>query len=110
MLILSIKGKRKRCKNKIKQDEALLRESEEKLETKGEEENSPTGDKEKDNKEAKKQLPPIPTNFIFFITAGCDLCATTINTFGLTYLTTSMFQMMRGLKYFCIILYTDMLI
>ena len=65
-----------------KQDEALLRESEEKLETKGEEENSPTGDKEKDNKEAKKQLPPIPTNFIFFITAGCDLCATTINTFG----------------------------
>jgi drug/metabolite transporter (DMT)-like permease len=89
-----------------KQDEALLRESEEKLETKGEEENTPTDDKEKDNKEAKKQLPPIPTNFVFFITAGCDLCATTINTFGLTYLTTSMFQMMRGLELFFVCLWS----
>lgn len=64
-------------------------------------------EKDKETKkptEAKK--PPIPTNFIFFITAGCDLLATTINTFGLTYLTTSMFQMMRGLELFFVCLWS----
>ena len=50
--------------------------------------------------------PPVPTNFIFAITAGCDLLATTINTFGLTYLTTSMFQMMRGLELFFVCLWS----
>ena len=61
-----------------------------------------------ENKEvapAEKQLPPI-NNFVFFITAGCDLLATTINTFGLTYLTTSMFQMMRGLELFFVCLWS----
>ena len=53
----------------------------------------------KEVKEAEDKLPPI-NNFIFFITAGCDLLATTINTFALTYLATSMFQMMRGLELF----------
>ena len=50
--------------------------------------------------------PPVPTNLIFAITAGCDLMATTINTFGLTYLTTSMFQMMRGLELFFVCLWS----
>jgi drug/metabolite transporter (DMT)-like permease len=50
--------------------------------------------------------PPIPTNFFFCITALCDLTATTINTFGLTYLTTSMFQMMRGLELFFVCLWS----
>ena len=42
--------------------------------------------------------PPVPTNLIFAISAMCDLCASTINTFGLTYLTTSMYQMLRGFE------------
>ena len=53
-----------------------------------------------------KKNPPVPTNLIFAITAGCDLLATTINTFGLTYLTTSMFQMMRGLELFFVCLWS----
>ena len=59
-----------------------------------EEENQETKESE------KKERPPVPTNLIFAITASCDLAGTTINTFGLTYLTTSMFQMMRGLELF----------
>ena len=65
-------------------------------------------EEKKEDKEvtpAEKQLPPI-NNFVFFITAGCDLLATTINTFGLTYLTTSMFQMMRGLELFFVCLWS----
>lgn len=54
----------------------------------------------------EKKNPPVPTNLIFAITAGCDLMATTINTFGLTYLTTSMFQMMRGLELFFVCLWS----
>jgi drug/metabolite transporter (DMT)-like permease len=56
--------------------------------------------------EEKEKKPPIPTNFFFCITALCDLTATTINTFGLTYLTTSMFQMMRGLELFFVCLWS----
>ena len=67
--------------------------------------NGETTEKDEPN-EAEHKLPPIPTNFIFFITAGCDLLATTINTFGLTYLTTSMFQMMRGLELFFVCLWS----
>jgi drug/metabolite transporter (DMT)-like permease len=91
-----------------KQDDNLLKESEERLENQGEgegQENAPTDDK-KDATEAEKKLRPIPTNFFFCVTAGCDLCATTINTFGLTYLTTSMFQMMRGLELFFVCLWS----
>jgi drug/metabolite transporter (DMT)-like permease len=54
--------------------------------------------------------PPVPTNLVFGITAMCDLCATTINTFGLTYLTTSMFQMMRGLELFFVCLWSTVLL
>ena len=61
---------------------------------------------EDEDSDKKKKLPPIPTNFIFSITAFCDLCASTINTFGLTYLTTSMYQMMRGLELFFVCLWS----
>ncbi len=57
---------------------------------------------------AKQEKPPVPTNLIFIITASCDLLATTINTFGLTYLTTSMFQMMRGLELFFVCLWSTL--
>jgi len=36
--------------------------------------------------------------------------ATTINTFGLTYLTTSMFQMMRGLELFFVCLWSKVIL
>ena len=62
--------------------------------------------KEDDDDEEKKVKPPVPTNLIFAITASCDLFATTINTFGLTYLATSMFQMMRGLELFFVCLWS----
>lgn len=107
----------KRRKAKLQeQDNALLRNAENELghgET-NQEEKKPEENKEEENNEekkdeptqAEKKLPPIPSNFIFFITAGCDLLATTINTFGLTYLTTSMFQMMRGLELFFVCLWS----
>ena len=57
--------------------------------------------------EAKKN-PPVPTNLIFGVTAGCDLLATTLNTFGLTYLTSSMFQMMRGFELFFVCLWSKL--
>lgn len=53
-----------------------------------------------------KKKPPVKTNLIFAITAACDLMATTVNTFGLTYLTTSMFQMMRGMELFFVCLWS----
>ena len=49
-------------------------------------------------KDQSSTKPPVPTNLIFAISAMCDLCASTINTFGLTYLTTSMYQMLRGFE------------
>ena len=66
------------------------------------------GDTPRPQKEKKN--PPVPTNFFFIITAGCDLLATTINTFGLTYLTTSMFQMMRGLELFFVCLWSKVIL
>ena len=71
-----------------------------------------TPESERENLQTKivdiepSQRPPVPTNLIFAITALCDLCCTTINTFGLTYLTTSMFQMMRGLELFFVCLWS----
>jgi drug/metabolite transporter (DMT)-like permease len=65
---------------------------------------------EEENQESKEkdkgERPPVPTNLIFAITATCDLMGSTINTFGLTYLTTSMFQMMRGLELFFVCLWS----
>jgi drug/metabolite transporter (DMT)-like permease len=105
--------KRKKAKQE-EQDNALLKNAENELgqgETNEEEKKKPEENKEGEEKKevpapAEKHLPPIPSNFIFFITAGCDLLATTINTFGLTYLTTSMFQMMRGLELFFVCLWS----
>ena len=93
--------KRKQEKNN-KSDGGLLEEHPKESGETSEEEQS------KENKEGEdeKKLPPIPSNFIFFITAGCDLLATTINTFGLTYLATSMFQMMRGAELFFVCLWS----
>ena len=72
----------------------------------GEVQEKKEGEGETESKPEKKKLPPIPTNFIFAITAFCDLMASTINTFGLTYLTTSMYQMMRGLELFFVCLWS----
>ena len=102
--------KRKKEENN-NSDENLLeghpKESGEKVEEKQNKEDK----EDKEGKEGKegdeeKKLPPIPSNFIFFITAGCDLLATTINTFGLTYLATSMYQMMRGAELFFVCLWS----
>jgi len=81
-----------------------------KEEKENEEKEKEDKDKEEITKETEpaehKKLPPVPTNLIFCITAGCDLLASTINTFGLTYLTTSMYQMMRGLELFFVCLWS----
>jgi len=52
----------------------------------------------KSKNDESSNKPPVPTNLIFAISASCDLMASTINTFGLTYLTTSMYQMLRGFE------------
>ena len=99
--------KRKKEENN-NSDENLLeghpKESGEKVEEKQNKEDKE--DKEGKEGDEEKKLPPIPSNFIFFITAGCDLLATTINTFGLTYLATSMYQMMRGAELFFVCLWS----
>ena len=102
--------KRKKEENN-NSDENLLeghpKESGEKVEEKqNKEDKEDKEDKEGKEGEEEKKLPPIPSNFIFFITAGCDLLATTINTFGLTYLATSMYQMMRGAELFFVCLWS----
>ena len=77
------------------------------LDTEGKETEEGKGTEEgKTAEPAGNKLPPVPTNLVFAITAGCDLLASTINTFGLTYLTTSMYQMMRGLELFFVCLWS----
>ena len=49
---------------------------------------------------------PEASNFIFASTAMCDLCATTLNTFGLTYLSSSIYQMFRGFELLFIMLFS----
>ena len=51
-------------------------------------------------REQAYKRPPIPSNLFFSITAGADLIASTMNIFGLSYLTSSIYQMMRGLQLF----------
>ena len=87
------------CKKRAQKGEALI-EGQETQETEGE--NPPPNNVDIE----PSHRPPVPTNLIFAITALCDLCCTTINTFGLTYLTTSMFQMMRGLELFFVCLWS----
>ena len=45
-------------------------------------------------KTAKK--PPVPSNLIFAISAGCDLLGSILSLFGLIYLSSSLYQMMTG--------------
>lgn len=49
---------------------------------------------------------PEASNFIFASTAMCDLCATTLNTFGITYLSSSIYQMFRGFELLFIVLFS----
>ena len=60
--------------------------------------------------EEEKKKPPVPTNLIFALSASCDLMASTINTFGLTYLTTSIYQMMRGMELFFVCLWSKVIL
>ena len=96
--------KRKKEENDNSDENLLEGHPKESAEKKEEEQNKE--DKEGKEGDDENKLPPIPSNFIFFITAGCDLLATTINTFGLTYLATSMFQMMRGAELFFVCLWS----
>ena len=89
-------------KEKKREEENKEGETEERME----EGDIQTTESKPDDK--NKKLPPIPTNFFFCITAFCDLMASTINTFGLTYLTTSMYQMMRGLELFFVCLWSKL--
>ena len=57
-------------------------------------------DNPKKNQEENPKKIPVPTNFIFSISALCDLFSTTLHTFGLSYLTSSIFQMLRGFGLF----------
>ena len=68
------------------------------------------GDTKNDSLNEKKEdeKPQVPTNLIFAISAFCDLCASTLNTFGLTYLTSSMYQMMRGIELFFVCLWSKL--
>ena len=90
--------------NQNKAQEDLIKGQATEEENEGETQPDKPENEEKTEKEKKN--PPVPTNAIFAITAACDLCATTLNTFGLTYLTTSMFQMMRGLELFFVCLWS----
>ena len=95
---------KRKFQDSLNKDKPLLDGNNNQDEEKNEEQEAKEeNDKENEPDEKKK---PIPTNFIFFITAGCDLLATTINTFGLTYLSTSVFQMMRGLELFFVCLWS----
>ena len=50
-----------------------------------------------DPQEEAKKKPPVPTNLIFAITAGCDLLASVFSNYALIYLSSSLYEMMRGL-------------
>ena len=68
-------------------------------------ENNDKVDDEQQNEEDDNGIrPPVPTNLIFSFTALCDLLASTLFTFGLTYLTSSMFQMMKTFQLFFVCL------
>ena len=99
----------KRNKEGSENKESLVEEENNNKEDKGETVEPEEMSQEQENKKKKKN-PPVPTNLIFAITASCDLLATTINTFGLTYLTTSMFQMMRGLELFFVCLWSKVIL
>lgn len=55
--------------------------------------------------EKDPELPPA-NNFIFAISAMCDLCCSTISTFAITYLSSSLYQMFRGVELFFIMIFS----
>ena len=74
-----------------------------------ENENRSEDDEQKNGEEKVKKI-PVPTNFIFSISALCDLLGSTLNTFGLTYLTSSIYQMLRGFELFFICLLSKVIL
>ena len=84
--ILSIFGYIYKVVKKKKQEEPLI---------KVEEENAAAAEEEE--KKPEKGKKPM-NNFKFAISASSDLCESTLNTFGLTYLASSVYQMFRGLE------------
>ena len=74
-----------------------------------ENENSSEEDEQK-NEEKKAKKIPVPTNFIFSISALCDLLGSTLHTFGLTFLTSSIYQMLRGFELFFICLLSKVIL
>ena len=63
-------------------------------------------DGSEDNGNQHEPPKPEASNFIFASTAMCDLCATTLNTFGITYLSPSIYQMFRGFELLFIMLFS----
>ena len=63
-------------------------------------------DGSEDNGNQHEPPKPEASNFIFASTAMCDLCATTLNTFGITYLSSSIYQMFRGFELLFIMLFS----
>ena len=59
-------------------------------------------------KTAKK--PPVPSNLIFAISAGCDLLGSILSLFGLIYLSSSLYQMMTGFLLVLICLWSKILL
>ena len=67
-------------------------------------------DEQQNEEEDTDSRPPVPTNLIFSFTALCDLLASTLFTFGLTYLTSSMYQMMKTFQLFFVCLMSKVIL
>ena len=61
--------------------------------------------KEEEKTEKEPELPPA-NNFIFAISAMCDLCCSTISTFAITFLSSSLYQLFRGVELFFIMIFS----
>ena len=60
--------------------------------------------------EDAKKRPPFPTNLFFAITAGCDIFGSTLFIFGSSYLTGSIYQMMRALELFYVCIFSKIIL
>lgn len=108
-LIIIIKKRNKSAItiNDIHPEENLVSDSEitAAVEPVTESENKNDENAEDEEEKKKKDLPPA-NNFIFGISAFCDLCASTLSTFAITYLTSSLYQMFRGIELSFIMLFS----
>lgn len=68
----------------------------------GSEAQAPKEEEEEDDAPKKPQA----KNYIFALSASCDLVATTLGTFGLTFLTSSIYQMMRGIELLWVMIFS----